>query len=141
MRNNAVRIFALSAGLMCLPAAAQKPGELNRFAGTWEAKFKGAVICTIKLEAGDKISGTASACNINVDSDGNLIEPESASEPADPLPLLNPKVEGDTLTFEVRDEGDEHPTKAQIELKGNDRAELRFVDAPVRIKPIPLTKR
>src|SRR5438270_772281 len=121
------------AGLsLCLGADSQ------RFTGTWDAKFKGAVICTIELKGAEKITGTASACNINVDSDGNLIEPEAATDAAEPSPILNAKLEAGTLTFELRDESDEHPTKMQMDLKGDKQAELRILDAPVRIKPIAL---
>jgi hypothetical protein len=120
---------------------ASTPAERERFAGTWEIKFNGAVICTIALETGEKISGTTSGCSINVDNDGNLIEPDSPPEPAEPEPILNPKIDGSILSFEIRDEEDEHPTRMQIELKGEGRAELRIVDAPVKVKPIPLTKR
>jgi hypothetical protein len=141
MRLRALHVLVAGLSLGWVPAAAQKPAELQRFAGTWEAKFKGAVICTITLEAAEKITGTTSGCNINVDDDGNLIDPEAAQDPAEPAPILNPKVEGGTLTFEIRDEDDEHPTKIQIELKGEGQAELRIIDAHVKIKPIPLTKR
>ena len=141
MLLRAVPIVIAGICLAWAPAAAQNAAEGARFAGTWEAKFKGTVICTIALETAEKITGTASACNINVDDDGNLIEPEAAQGPAEPAPILNPKVDGGTLSFEIRDEDDEHPTRMQIELKGEGRAELRILDAPVKIKPIPLTKR
>jgi hypothetical protein len=141
MRIRLVHVFVAGVSLACFPSAAQNAAELKRFAGTWEAKYKAAVICTIALEAGEKITGTASGCNINVDDDGNLMDPEAAQEPAEPAPIFNPKVDGPTLSFEIRDEDDEHPIKMQIELKGEGRAELRIIDAPVKIKPIPLEKR
>jgi hypothetical protein len=141
MLLRAVPILIAGISLTWSPAAAQNVAESARFAGTWEAKFKGTVICTIVLETAEKITGTASACNISVDEDGNLVEPEAAPGPAEPAPILNPKIDGGTLSFEIRDENDEHATKMQMELKGEGRAELRIIDAPVRIKPIPLTKR
>ena len=49
-------ILALLPVLACLPLAAQE-----KFAGTWEAKFKDQVICTIRVRAGDPISGETAA--------------------------------------------------------------------------------
>jgi hypothetical protein len=141
MLLRAVPIVIAGICLAWAPAAAQNADEGGRFAGTWEAKFKGTVICTIALETAEKITGTASGCNISVDDEGNLVESEAAQEPAEPEPILNAKVDSDTLSFEIRDEGDEHPIRMQIELKGEGRAELRIIDAPVKIKPIALTKR
>jgi hypothetical protein len=44
-------------------------------------------ICTIKLEAAERISGAMHACKINVNDDGELIEPEaSADSDARPTP-------------------------------------------------------
>jgi hypothetical protein len=47
-------VFLLIAAL-CPTMCAQDRQTQERFAGTWEAKFKGAVICTINLEAGETI--------------------------------------------------------------------------------------
>jgi hypothetical protein len=47
------------------PLVAQDAGSQSKFAGTWEAKFKDKVICTLKLKVGEKISGEADECNIS----------------------------------------------------------------------------
>src|SRR5260370_22078198 len=142
MRRNhiSIFIFMLIAALGCLPLTAQSSKEQQRFAGTWEAKFKGAVICTIKLDAGEKISGAMHQCRVHVDDDGDLVESEP-SESDEPAPLLNPKVQDDTLSFETKDEPDEPTMKFEMKLTGEGRAELRFIDAPVPIKPIHFEKR
>jgi hypothetical protein len=52
MHNFQLFVFLLIAALVP-PMCAQDRQTQERFAGTWEAKFKGAVICTINLEAGE----------------------------------------------------------------------------------------
>ena len=133
----AMRLFmiALLPLLTCLPLAAQDVDAQKKFAGAWEAKLKNKVICTLKLKAGEEISGETEACSINVDANGDLQERDSI-EPSDnsPAPIQNAKLRGDTLIFEERN-GDE-VLKFEMKLIGEGRAELRILDAPVPIKPI-----
>jgi len=125
--------------LACLPLAGQDGDAQKKFAGTWEAKFKDKVICTIRLKAGDPISGETDACSINIDANGDLQEPESTEQPDTPSPILNAKLHGDTLTFEEKD-GDD-VLKFEMKLAGDGQAELRILDAPVPVKPIHFAKR
>ena len=118
-----------SASLVAEDAEAQK-----RFAGTWEAKWKDKVICTLRLRAGEHISGEMEACNINADANGDLQEPESTGHADPPSPILNAKLEGDTLRFEMKDDDD--VLKFEMKLLGDGRAELRILNSPVPIKPI-----
>ncbi len=122
--------------------AAQDSGAQKRFAGLWEAKLKDKVICAIRLEAAQTISGAVLACQIHVNGDGELIEQES-SEPSDdkPEPILDPKVQGDTLSFAVKDEDDEQPLKFELKLTGDTQAELRILNAPAPVKPIHFEKK
>jgi hypothetical protein len=121
--------------LLALPLVAQDGAAQKKFAGTWEAKWKNKVICTLRLKAGEQISGETEACSINVDANGDLQEPQSA-EPSDnsPLPILNAKLQGDALLFEEKD-GDD-VLKFEMKLISDGRAELRILDAPVPMKPI-----
>jgi len=121
--------------LSSLPLAAQDAEAQRKFAGTWEAKLKDKVICTLRLKAGEQISGETEACSINVDANGDLQE-RDATEPSDnsPSPILNAKLQGDALIFEEKN-GDE-VLKFELKLIGEGRAELRILDAPVPIKPI-----
>ena len=132
-----MRLFmiALLPLLTSLPLAAQDAEAQKKFAGTWEAKLKDKVICTLKLKAGEQFSGETEACSINVDANGDLRERDSI-EPSDnsPAPIQNAKLRGDTLIFEERN-GDE-VLKFEMKLIGEGRAELRILDAPVPIKPI-----
>ncbi|HEY9139280.1 MAG TPA: hypothetical protein VIN93_00215 [Bryobacteraceae bacterium] len=125
--------------LSCLPLAAQDAAAQKKFAGSWEAKFKDKVICTIRLKAGEQISGETDACNINVDGNGDLQEPDPTNNPDEPSPILNPKLNGDTLTFELKD-GDD-VLKFEMKLVGDGRAELRILDSPIPVKPIHLTRK
>ena len=121
--------------LALLPLAAAKPDPQQRFAGTWEARFKDTVFCTIKLKAGERISGATYACRIHVNQDGELEEPQPADDSDTPAPILDPEIEGDTLSFEMADQGDGR-IKLSLKILDDKVAELRFLNAPVRIKPI-----
>jgi len=132
-------MFARLLLLACLPLAGQEAAAQKKFAGTWEAKFKDKVICTIRLKAGDPISGETDACNINIDANGDLQEPEPNERPDEPSPILNAKLHGDTLTFEEKD-GDD-VLKFEMKLTGDGQAELRILDAPVPVKPIHFARK
>jgi len=82
----------------------------------------------------------AEACNISVDENGELKEPESA-EPSDepPSPILNAKLQAETLTFEEKD-GDD-VMKFEMKLVGDGQAELKILDAPVPVKPIHFARK
>ena len=125
--------------LACLPLAAQGADALKKFAGTWEAKFKDKVICTIRVNAGEAISGETADCRINVDENGDLKEPDSTDPPDEPSPMLNPKLQGDTLAFEEKD-GDD-VLKFEMKVVGDGQAELRILDAPVPVKPIHFARK
>jgi hypothetical protein len=127
-------MIALLPLLISLPLAAQDAEAQKKFAGTWEAKWKDKVICTLRLKAGEQISGATEACSIQVDANGDLQEPESTEHSGEPLPILNARLLGDTLTFEEKD-GDD-VMKFEMKLIADGRAELRILDAPVPIKPI-----
>ncbi len=129
-------VVALLPLFACLPLAAQDAGAeaQKKFAGTWEATFKGKVICTIRLKAGDPISGETTACSINVDKNGDLQEPDSTEHSDEISPMLNPKLDGDTLTFEEKDNDD--VLQFEMKLVGDGQAELRILHSPVPVKPI-----
>jgi hypothetical protein len=125
--------------LACLPFSGQDADPQKRFAGTWEAKLKDKVICTIRVRAGDPISGETADCSINVDENGDLKEPDSTDQPDKPSPMLHPKLQGDTLTFEEKD-GDD-VLKFEMKVVGDGQAELRILDAPVPVKPIHFARK
>src|SRR5713101_7674379 len=132
--------IALLPLLTCLPLVAQDAEAPKKFAGTWEAKLKDKVICTLRLKVGEQISGETEACSINVDANGDLRERDS-TEPSDnsPSPILNAKLQGDALLFDQQD-GDE-VLKFEMKLIGEGRAGLRILNAPVPIKPIQFERK
>jgi len=137
MRKLLLSVLLVGLGTPIL--VAQNARAQQRFAGTWEAKLKDKVICTIKLEAADPISGTTHACNINVNSEGELIEPKTSDGKTNPI--LDPKIDRDTLSFAVKDEDGGESTKFELKLTGEGQAELRCLNPPVPIKPIHFAKK
>jgi hypothetical protein len=131
-----MRLFmiALLPVLTSLPLAAQDGAAQKKFAGTWVAKWKDQVICTLRLKAGEQISGEMAACSIQVDANGDLKEPEPTEHSDKPSPIVNAKLQGDTLTFEDKD--DDEVVKFEMKLIGEGHAALRILDPPVPIKPI-----
>jgi hypothetical protein len=136
MRKRCLSILLLLTAAQVL--SAQSAADQQRFAGTWEARFKGAVICTIKLKSGEKLTGETQGCNIQVNEAGDLTE-STPPENNEPSAIVNARVDGDKLSFEITD-GDD-TMKCELTLTAESRAELRFVDAPVKIKPIRFERR
>ena len=127
--------IALLPLITSLPLAAQDAEAQKKFAGTWEAKWKDHVICTVRLKAGEQISGETAACRISVDANGDLQEPDSTERSDNsPLPIRNAKLQGNTLTFEELN--DDEVLKFEMKLTGEGQAELKILDAPAPIKPI-----
>jgi hypothetical protein len=120
--------------LASLALLAQESKARTEFVGTWEAKVKDQVVCTIRLARGEPLSGETEACSIHVDENGDLQAPESSAHSSEPEPILNVRLQGETLTFEEKD-GDD-VMKFELRLVGEGKAELTFPDASVRIKPI-----
>jgi hypothetical protein len=135
-----LRILVLLLPLASL-ALAQNADTQKRFAGTWEAKFRDKVICTIKLEAGESLSGVVQDCTINVNEQGDLIEPDASQSDDKPSPILDPKIDGDKLSFATKDEGDDPPMKFELKLTGATQAELHILSAPMPVKPIHFEKK
>jgi hypothetical protein len=114
-------VALLATGLMAFAS----PAAPEKFAGTWEASAKGTVFLVLKIQAGDKISGTMKSGPIKVNDKGELVEagpPEN-----DENPIFFAQVEGDKLTFNSQDEN-EDVMQFELVLKDGDAAELRIVD-------------
>jgi hypothetical protein len=111
----------------------------KNFTGTWEARFNGAVFCVLKIQPGEKLTGTMTSVDIGVDNEGNLTTAEAKNEA---FPILKPAIENESLTFEWTDDPNEDPLKFEMKLTGKQEAQLRFVTAPegVKIKPFNFTR-
>jgi hypothetical protein len=130
----------LAAILFSVVALLGQDTPAKKFTGTWEARFNGAVFCVLKIQSGDKLTGSMSAVDIGVDGEGNL---SSAQAKDEEFPILKPNIENDSLTFEWTDDPNEDPLKFEMKLTGKQEAQLRFVTMPegVKIKPFSFTKR
>ena len=96
------------------------------FFGTWEAKWKDEVICTIRLKPGQPVSGETDACHIRTDENGDLQKPESVENVDAPESLRNVRLSGDILTFEEMSGGE--IVKFELGLVGEGKAELTILD-------------
>jgi len=103
MKNNRAPIIAALAALTCTVtfAIVQSTAVVHAnspFAGTWEGKLNNHPWIDLKIDdAAGKLSGTI-VFYVQERSDGSS-PPRVTAE--DPVPLLVPRVEGKTLTFEV----------------------------------------
>ena len=130
----------LAAILFSVVALLGQDTPAKKFTGTWEARFNGAVFCILKIQSGDKLTGSMSAVDIGVDGEGNL---SSAQAKDEEFPILKPNIENDSLTFEWTDDPNEDPLKFEMKLTGKQEAQLRFVTTPEggKIKPFSFIKR
>jgi hypothetical protein len=113
--------------------------ERKTYDGVWEGKFKDSIFCVLRIEAGDKLTGTLSAGDIRLNEDGELVEAAGSEKD---YPILNPKLYADRLTFDWKDESDDPVVKFEMRLTGDSKADLRLIFAGYpNIKPWPLTKK
>jgi hypothetical protein len=129
----------LAAILLSAALLLGQESSAKKFTGTWEARFNGAVFCVLKIQPGDKLTGTMTSVDIGVDNEGNLTTAEGKDET---FPILKPAIENESLTFEWTDDPNEDPLKFELKLTGKQEAQLRFVTTPdgVKIKPFTFAK-
>ncbi|MBZ5576918.1 MAG: hypothetical protein LAP40_10200 [Acidobacteriia bacterium] len=120
-------------------AAAEGLRGARNFAGVWEARFDGTVICTLQLQAGETMSGALRGCSIQVNQQGELIPAAMARRAGEECPIQNIRVQGQTLSFEVNSPAD--AMKFELVMTGEDGADLRFVRTPIKIQPIHFERR
>src|ERR1700722_9546484 len=113
----------LAAALCLTFALLGQDTPAKKFAGTWEARFNGAVFCVLKIQPGDKLTGSMSAVDIGVDGEGNL---SSAQAKEEEFPILRPSLGNDSLIFEWTADPNEDPLKFEMKLTGKQEAQLRF---------------
>lgn len=108
--------------------------EQQRFLGTWQAHFQGSVICTLKLDAGEALAGALYGCSLQFNGDGDLTGVGSPHRSDEACPIKNIRVDGQTLSFDIGAGSD--AMHLALVLTTGDEAELRFLQAPLKIKPI-----
>jgi hypothetical protein len=138
MKLAAILIFSIA--LLGAGALLGQDTSAKKFAGTWEARFNGDVFWVLKIQSGDKLTGSMSAVDIGVDKDGNLSSAEAKEEE---FPILRPTIENESLNFEWTDDPGEDPLKFEMKMTGKQEAQLRFVTPPegLKIKPFTFTRR
>jgi hypothetical protein len=111
-----------------------------KFQGTWEAAFEGRVFLVLKVQAGQKISGTLNAGSITLSEEGELIKAEPVEDKE--APFFFAKAEGDKLEFDYQDQGDDEIMHFELKLTGESVGELRIVDEHLpKMKPFRLRKK
>jgi hypothetical protein len=114
--------------------------EPAKFEGTWEAATEGKVFLVLKIQAGQKISGTMNVGSIALSDEGELIKAEPVEDKE--APFFFAKAEGDKLEFDYQDQGDNEIMHFELKLTGKDAGELRIVDAHIpKMKPFRLRKK
>jgi len=135
-------MIRLTTAALMFAAIALHAGDSDtakKFFGEWTAKYKDTVVCTIRLKSGEPVSGESENCNISVDANGDLQEPDPAQHSDGPSPILNAKLRGSTLAFEENEGGE--VIKFEFTLVGDGKAELKMLNAPVAVKPIAFLRK
>jgi len=106
----------------------------QRFVGTWHAEFKGKTFLTIKLEKQpDKLTGTASHFDVQLDDTGELASAEEVDGEA--MPISDAKLTNGILRITLKDEDSQDTMQCEMKLTGTDQAELRMLVPPDVPKP------
>ena len=142
-RNSICIVFGMTKKLflsIAVAALSVSPmhAQSSPISGVWEANFNGTVFLTIRLSAGESIAGFISVGSIGVDYEGNLLAAEAAT-PENESPIIHASLEGQTLKFEIDDEGE--ITRLEITLTGDGKAVIKFPDLAEKIKPIVLERK
>src|SRR5579859_849384 len=101
----------------------------QQFIGTWQVELKGRPYFLLQITSvSPEVAGSfAVAPGLNVGPDGEVDGIWSAATLSDAHPLIEPKLEGDRLTFSYKSEGDEHPDTLQVLLTGPNEATIRLI--------------
>jgi hypothetical protein len=135
-----MRTPACVAACLLLFSTLGAPSESASFAGTWEAAFEGKVFLVLKIQAGQKISGTLNAGSIRLSDEGELVEASPVEDRE--APFFFAKAEGDKLEFDYQDQGDDEIMHFELKLTGDSAGELRIVDEHIpKMKPFRLRKK
>src|ERR1017187_2988842 len=122
--------------LVSLSAPAQPP----KFAVSWEAAPEGKLFLVLKIQAGQKSSGTSNAGSIKLNDAGDLIEASPVEDRE--APFFFAKAEGDKLEFDYQDQGDDEIMHFELKLTAEGAGELRTVDEHIpKMKPFRLRKK
>ena len=135
-----MRTPALVAACLLLLLSLGATAEPAKFEGVWEAAHEGKVFLVLKIQAGQRISGTLNAGSIRLSDEGELIEASPVEDRE--APFFFAKAEGDKLEFDYQDQGDDEIMHFELKLTGEGAGELRIVDEHIpKMKPFRLRKK
>ena len=116
--------------------AQSRDADLQPFVGTWQAKFKGKIFETIKLEKKqDKLTGTVSHADVNVDPKNGDLTGVEVLDGSDAI--VEAKLTGGILRITEEDD-----LQFEMKITGADQAQLQVVmppDSPT-VKPWKLER-
>jgi hypothetical protein len=111
--------------------------ELHSFVGTWNARFKGKIFATIKLdEHQGKLVGTVRGATIQLDNSGELTSAH-AIDSNEPSPILEAKLQSGVLRITAKENNSEDTVQFEMRLTGTDQGELRLLAPPQVTAPKP----
>ena len=135
-----MRTPACVAGCLLFLVSLGAPAQPAKFTGTWEAAHEGKVFLVLKIQAGQKISGTLNAGSIKLSDEGDLVEASPVEDRE--APFFFAKAEGDKLEFDYQDQGDDEIMHFELKLTADGAGELRIVDVHIpKMKPFRLRKK
>ena len=106
------------------PSRTRKWHETEPFVGTWQAKFKGKIFETIKLEKKqDKLTGTVSHADVNVDPNNGELAGVKVLDGSDAI--VEAKLTGGILRITEEDD-----LQFEMKITGADQAQLQVVMPP-----------
>ena len=97
-------------------------GSANDIAGVWRGEWRGLPGATLVIETPDKIKGAVTFYLLKKNSSG---EPEIADDTGE-LPLIEPKLENDVLSFKLKRRQSEDVIKAKMIFTDEDEAVLKL---------------
>jgi beta-lactamase regulating signal transducer with metallopeptidase domain len=111
--------------------------NLQPFVGTWQARFKGKVFETIKLEKQQgKLIGSVRGADIEVDKDGELTSAH-ATDSSDPDPIAETTLAIGILRITIKEKDSGDTIQFEMKLTRPDQAELQILAPPDVPAPKP----
>lgn len=109
-------------------------GDLQQFVGTWQAKFKGKIFQTIKLEKKQgKLTGTVSHANVGVDPESGELTDVEVLAGSDAITEAK-------LTSGLLRITEEDAMQFEMKIIGTDQAQLQIVIPPDEAGKVPAVK-
>ncbi len=137
-----IRLTALGAALLLVscgmvfgqdfqPATSS---NAKQFVGTWQGSFDGKPFLTLTFNvAGNKVSGSMSHADIDVNKAGELTKAE-ARDGQDTI--TEAQVKGSVLRFTTKStDGSEDSMQAELKLIAPDKGEVRMIGLPPDVPP------